>query len=89
MSDTVIEAVRLAAAHDGEAELMVSLRFPNGGLSSVALDSFAARHLLETVGASSTDGLIGVGWEHVRDALAAASARYLNTPLSSGVFSHA
>jgi hypothetical protein len=75
--EAVIEAVRVAAAHDGDAELLVALRFRNGGLSHIALDAFAACHLLEAVGAASADALVGVRWEHVRDALAAASARYL------------
>jgi len=79
MSGAVIDAVQLAAAHDGVAELIVTLRFENGGTSLVTLDEYAARHLLEAHATADPDALIGTGWEPVRDALAAASSRYLNS----------
>lgn len=75
----VIDEVRLAAAHDGEAELVVMLRFPNGGRARVPLDDVAARHLFDACGASEPDALLGRSWEPVRDALAAASARFLSS----------
>lgn len=72
----VIDSVEVAAAHDGEAELVVTLRYDNGGRSRVALDESAARHLLQATGAIGPQSLIGQGWEHVRDALQASSARH-------------
>ncbi|WP_448586221.1 hypothetical protein [Thermaurantiacus sp.] len=86
MSGAVVESVHVAAAHDGEAELVVSLRYPNGGRSAVALDSYAARHLMAACRAGCADDLVGAGWEPVRDALAAASARFLKPldPLAGG-----
>jgi hypothetical protein len=72
----IIETVDVAAAHDGEAELVVTLCFENGGRSRVALDEPAARHLFEATGATRPEALIGATWEHVRDALMASSARY-------------
>jgi hypothetical protein len=78
MSGAVIQHVRVAAAHDGVAELIVTLGFENGGRSLVTLDEFATRKLMELTGADQPDDLAGAGWEHVRDALAASSARYLN-----------
>ncbi len=78
-----VAAVRLGAAHDGEAELLLTLRFPNGGSAPVALDHHAARHLVEACGAATPDALIGASWERVRDALAAASSRFLATPPAS------
>jgi hypothetical protein len=89
MSEAVIETVRVAAAHDGDAELVIGLRFENGGRSDIPLDHHAARHLLDALGAASSDALIGAGWEHVRDALAAASARYLEPRHSKGESVHA
>jgi hypothetical protein len=76
MAGAVISEVRIAAAHDGEAELVVTLRFANGGTSLVTLDEFAARTLLNISNTSSADQLIGVGWDHVRDALIASSSRF-------------
>jgi len=76
MAGATISDVRIAAAHDGEAELQLTLSFANGGQSLVTLDEFAARTLLATTNASHADQLIGVGWEPVRDALIASSSRF-------------
>lgn len=77
MAGATISEVRIAAAHDGEAELLVTLTFANGGQSLVTLDEFAARSLLASTNASTSDQLIGVGWNHVRDALIASSSRFI------------
>ncbi|MBR9835024.1 MAG: hypothetical protein GYB42_07505 [Alphaproteobacteria bacterium] len=79
MSGAIIHHVTVAAAHDGVAELIVTLQFNNGGQSLVTLDEHATRHLLKSCGTEDPEALKGVGWEHVRDALAAASARYQTT----------
>jgi len=78
MSSATISEVRIAAAHDGEAELIVTLSFENGG-QSVTLDEFAARTLLSSCAVDSADGLIGASWVQVRDALVASSGRYAET----------
>ncbi len=65
----IITDVRLAAAHEGVAEIVVSLTFDNGGRSEVALDQAAGARLMENCGASEVQDLIGCGWEQVRDAL--------------------
>jgi hypothetical protein len=76
MTDAVISAVRLAAAHDGDAELVVTLTYPNGGETQVPLDEFAARKLLAACHATEPADLEGASWIYVRDALAASSSRY-------------
>jgi hypothetical protein len=79
MSETreaVITAVRIAAAHEGVAELVVTLRHGNGGLSEVALDHIAASALLENCSASLPEQLIGHRWQKVRDALGVSWNRY-------------
>ncbi|MEQ9505777.1 MAG: hypothetical protein RLO80_05865 [Hyphomonas sp.] len=76
MSSATISQVRIAAAHDGEAELIVTLKHENGGESLVALDEFAAQTLMTNCAANTGDELIGTGWEQVRDALVASSDRY-------------
>ena len=78
MSGAIIKHVQIAAAHDGIAELIVTLAFENGGQSLVTLDEYATSQLMESTGADQPEDLTGTGWEHVRDALAASSARYLN-----------
>lgn len=77
MSSAVIKHVQVAAAHDGVAELVVTLGYDNGGQSLVTLDEFATRKLMESAGVETAENLTGIGWEHVRDALSASSARYL------------
>lgn len=79
MSGPTISHVEIAAAHDGEAELVVTLTYENGGRSLVTLDEYGARALLDSCGTSNADGLIGASWEKVRDALVAASSRFAGT----------
>ena len=70
MSAAIIHHVEVAAGHDGIAELNVSL------------DEYATRILMQSTGVDDPEDLTGKGWEHVRDALAASSARYLNDQTS-------
>lgn len=76
MTATVIEATRIAAAHDGTAELIVTLRHGNGGASEVVLDETAAAALLRDCGAATAEELTGQTWEKVRDALAVSWNRF-------------
>ena len=69
MAGAVISDVRVAAAHEGVAELVVSLTHENGGRSEVALDQLAASALLASCDAAQPEGLVGAPWEKVRDAL--------------------
>lgn len=69
MPGATIKAVRLAAAHEGIAELIVDIAFDNGGVTEVALDRFASQALMDACQAKTADELIGQSWEHVRDAL--------------------
>ena len=68
----VITKVRIAAAHEGIAELIVSLEFSNGGQSDVPLDQDASARLLRSCGVEKIDELIGQSWVHVRDAISGA-----------------
>lgn len=76
-SPATITGVRIAAAHDGDAELIVVLTFANGGNSLVTLDEYATRSLMAGANASHADQLIGLGWDRVRDALIASSNRFV------------
>lgn len=71
MTGAVIASVRVGAAHEGVAELVVTLRHVNGGLSEVALDEVAAAALLAACKVTRPEELTGHGWERVRDALSA------------------
>ena len=79
MSGAVISRVRVGAAHDGAAELVLTLRFAGGGETLVPLDSMAAGHLMTACGAAEAEALLGQGWERVRDALERSSNRFAGT----------
>jgi hypothetical protein len=76
MSTAVIAATRMAASHDGIAELVVTLRHGNGATSEVSLDQIAASALLRSCGVDHPDQLHGAAWEQVRDALAVSWNRF-------------
>ena len=76
MSEAVISGTRLAAAHDGVAELIVILRHVNGATSEVALDHLAANALMSACEADSPQQLPGHSWSKVREALAVSWNRF-------------
>ena len=80
MNIAVISQVQIAAAHDGDAELIVTLTYDNGGTTLVTLDEYAVRALFDACGTSVPEDLIGASWERVRDALVASSRRYAGAP---------
>jgi len=72
----VIERAKVAAAHEGNAELVVSIRYSNGGCSDVVLDSIAAAHLMDSCEATSLEQLAGHSWEKVQQALSISYNRF-------------
>lgn len=76
MTGTVITEARVAAAHEGTAELVVTLTHENGGRSEVALDEMATSALLESCNAEHPEALIGAPWHKVRDALSVSYNRF-------------
>jgi len=71
-----IGGARLIAAHDGVAELLVTIVYDNGGTTDVTLDSVATDALLRSCNTSEVEELEGQSWEKVRDALAESYSRY-------------
>ena len=65
-----------AAAHDGEAELILRIRYENGGSSEITLDQLASTTLMESCQASSLEELQGHSWEKIREALRASYNRF-------------
>jgi hypothetical protein len=64
----ILDAV-VAPGHDGAAELVVSLRHPNGGLETVALDAELGFHLMKCCGVSSAADLPGKPWQRILEGL--------------------
>lgn len=79
MAEAVICDVRVAAAHDGVAELVVILEHGNGGRSEVTLDAVGAAALFRACGSTRPGELVGQGWEKVREALGVSWNRLAGT----------
>ncbi len=76
MSTPRIKAVRLAAAHEGVAEMILDIEFGNGATSEISLDHASGLALMEDCQASTAEELVGHSWEKVRDALTNAYNRF-------------
>ena len=76
MSIPRIRAVRLAAAHEGVAEMILEIEFENGSASEVSLDNASGLALMKDCDAETAEDLIGQSWERVRDALTSSYNRY-------------
>ena len=76
MEPAIIRDVRVAAAHEGIAELVVSIEYENGGTTEVALDQMATSALMDSCNASSIEDVKGQSWDKVRDALQVSYNRY-------------
>jgi hypothetical protein len=65
----VIEAAELAAGHDGRAELVLRLRYPNGASCELRLDEEAVAFALDEAGITCLDDLTGKPWDILARAL--------------------
>ena len=71
-----IASARVVAAHEGTAELAVTVLYDNGGTTEVALDAMASEALLKSCEASTVEELAGHSWQKVRDALTVSYNRF-------------
>ena len=58
----VVESASVGPGHDGRAELVVSLRHPNGAQSTISVDEEALAELLGRGVITSLDDLTGRDW---------------------------
>lgn len=58
----VIDAIRLTSTHDGEAALVVELRFAGAGRSTVQLDGEGLRKVMAKAGVGNAFDLVGRSW---------------------------
>ena len=68
-AEAVIVAADIGAAHDGHAELVVSLRFANGGVAQVPLATEAGLELMRRCGVEQAAELKGHSWRTVLETL--------------------
>ena len=65
LGEAVIVGAEISAGHDGEAELILRLRYENGAFGLVTLDAEAAFDLMNDCGVSRADDLAGQSWRKI------------------------
>ena len=65
MSEAVIVRAEIGAGHDGEADLVVHVRYENGVVAPVTLDPDTALKLMSACGVADIDKLAGHAWRKV------------------------
>lgn len=63
--DAVIVSAQIAAGHDGDADLVLSLLHPNGVEAKVILDPAAGFVLMRNCGADRLEDLVGQSWRKI------------------------
>ncbi|HVP29684.1 MAG TPA: hypothetical protein VMW35_11050 [Myxococcota bacterium] len=67
--EPVIDEAIVTPGHDGQAQLVVRVRYENGAVGSVTLDAAGARKLLEGCAVESAADLRGHSWRCLLDIL--------------------
>ena len=65
--EAVIVRAEIVAGHDGSAELMITLAYPNGGQAAISLDRQTGLALMAACGASAVEELAGQSWRRIVD----------------------
>jgi len=79
----VIASAALAAGHDGQAEVVLALRFPNGAVRSASFSHDAIGPALDRAGITDLDALVGKPWS-VLIAGATPTGTTTSTPTTDG-----
>lgn len=58
----VIRAVHLTPTHDGEAAMVVTLRYPNGGTATVQVEGADTAAVMARAGVATAADLVGQPW---------------------------
>ena len=65
----VIVGAQLAAGHDGKAEMVLTLRWPNGAVGPAVLDAASGFALMRNCDIDSLSGLAGQPWQKILEGL--------------------
>ena len=65
MDEAIIVGADNLAGHDGSAEIVVRLLYPDGSELPVVLDEDTGLKLMEACGASSLEDLYGQSWRRI------------------------
>jgi hypothetical protein len=63
----IVTSTAIGPGHDGRAELVVTLRHPNGATSTISLDEEALGALLARGDVATLDDLVGRPWAAFSD----------------------
>ena len=69
MNEPVIEHAEISPGHDGQAELLVHVRYENGALGDETLHARCAEQLMHDCNATSIDQLAGQPWHRILNVL--------------------
>jgi hypothetical protein len=69
VAEPVISGAAVTPGHDGEAQLLVHVRYENGATGSVTLGPLQARRLLERCNVERAEDLCGLSWDRLLDPL--------------------
>ena len=67
MAEAEICGAVIAAGHDGQAQLVVHVKYENGAIGSVTLDADRARRLMDQCGVEKAEDLRGQPWQRFLD----------------------
>lgn len=68
-AEAVIVGAELAAGHDGQAEMVVRIRYPNGVVGNVLLDAATGYALMKSCDIDSLNGLAGQSWRKILEGI--------------------
>ncbi len=68
-AQATIEGVQLTGGHEGQPELILRLRYPNGVASDVVVENALGVRLLAHCGAERLDDLVGEPWSRLVEIL--------------------
>lgn len=67
--DAIIVGAEIGAGHDGNAELLVRLRYENGVVGTVTLDGKVGLALIKACGIDDIGQLAGHSWRKILEGL--------------------
>ena len=68
-NEATIVAAEIAGGHDGTAEMVVSIQYENGVVSSVVLDADTGFSVMKACGAADLAALVGRPWREISKGL--------------------
>ena len=74
--EAVIVSTLVTAGHDGAAQLLVKVQYPNGAIGQLTLGGEQVLRLMERCGVERAADLCGLSWQHLLDALPGTSAEH-------------